>query len=161
MFGRTGLDNGTQWFPSDPNVVPLRTFHRLTSRNGGISVVKPCFDCCCCCCCCCCWCIIIPALVDDDDGDDDCCFAAVDDILLLITLGGWLHSTTATIHPFDAVVGCRLNFKVRTYKSKRRRLFDAVVFVHCVCLRWKCRYSPHQQLHHLLLNYFHNLHLHH
>ena len=102
MFGRTGLDNGTQWFPSDPNVVPLRSFHRLTSRNGGISVVKPCFDCCCCCYCCCCWWIIIPAVVDDDDGDDDCCFAAVDDILLLITLGGWLHSTTATIHPFDA-----------------------------------------------------------
>lgn len=85
-LGRTGGGNGTNKFPSDPNAVPRRTFHRLTNRNGGISAVNAALDC-----------IIIigfeeltPPLPEDDGADE---FEAV---------GAWLHSTAATIHPLEA-----------------------------------------------------------
>lgn len=40
VLGRIGGGNGINWFPSDPSEVPLRTFHRLTSRKGGMSDVS-------------------------------------------------------------------------------------------------------------------------
>ena len=70
--------------------MPRRTFHRLTSRNGGMRVASPCFDCCC---------IIglaefLPPAPPTDDGVEEA------------MLGGGLHSTTATIHPLDAATQC-------------------------------------------------------
>ena len=67
-------------------MLPLRTFHRLTIRNGGINCARDCFDC---------GCVITFGLEKPPEWDDD-------DEEVEVVDGGGLHSTAAMIHPFAA-----------------------------------------------------------